>query len=89
MAEPLLNYYSVEHLVFGIGIAIIIGVLAKSKYRTYLISLFIVSLWELFEFREMPEYWINNIGNNLMDIVVGMAGVLLVAGVMRLFHKRI
>jgi hypothetical protein len=77
MVEPLINHWTVDHFLFGLGISIIISFLIKRKYSTSLITLFILVLWELFEYREKSSYWIINYQNNIMDVIVGFVAAII------------
>jgi hypothetical protein len=88
MVEPLINYFTLEHLLFGIGTAIIISILSRRNDRVFLISFYIILLWELFEFRQWPHYWIDNYLNEIMDIIVGGVGIFLGFRIVKKFQKR-
>jgi len=77
MAEALVNYFTLEHALFGTGTAIIISLLLRAKYSRVTIPVFIILLWELFEFRGQDFYWTHNIGNQVVDVFVGVLGVFL------------
>jgi hypothetical protein len=77
MTEALVNHWTLDHFLFGIGTSAIIYFLLRFKYRVYTVSFAIILLWEAFEFRASSSYWIRNYGNNLVDIVVGIVGVFL------------
>ena len=80
MVEPIINNWTIEHLLFGLGTAIVITLLNRSKHRVVVISCFIIVLWELFEYRNSPSYWLTNYVNNLADIAVGVAGIIIIHG---------
>ena len=75
MAEPLFNYWTIEHILFGFSSALIIGYLLRLKRSDVTIPLYIILLWELFEFKNQRHYWVNNIGNQIVDIIVGIIGI--------------
>jgi hypothetical protein len=75
--EPLINSWTYQHFLFGLGVSIVIAGLMRLKYRISTISLSILVLWELFEFRDHTTYWLTNYANNLFDILVGFVGVLI------------
>ena len=77
MVEALVNYWTLEHIFFGLGAAVYVSLLLRAKYSSATIPVSIILLWELFEFREHTFYWTHNIGNQLVDIVVGVLGILL------------
>ena len=77
MVESLVNYYTIEHFIFGLGIAAIITILNRTKHKVFSVSFFIVILWELFELKEYTNYWITNYLNNIMDIFIGLVGIII------------
>ena len=77
MVEPLINHWTVDHFLFGLVLAIIISFLIRIKYSKSLITLFILILWELFEYREGSRYWIVNYQNNIMDVIVGFLAAII------------
>lgn len=77
MVEALVNYWTLQHFFFGIGTSILIVLLLRVKYRIITISLSIISLWEVFQYREYPIQWLHNYGNNVVDIIVGLIGIFL------------
>jgi hypothetical protein len=77
MVEALVNHWTIDHFFFGLGIALIISFLLKRKYPAESISLFILVLWELFEYREYSYYWSINYQNNIMDVIVGFIAVII------------
>ena len=77
MVEALINHWTVDHFLFGLGLAIIISFLIRLKYSTSLITLFILVLWELFEYREGSRYLIINYQNNVMDVIVGYVAAII------------
>jgi hypothetical protein len=75
MVESIINHWTVYHFLFGLGTAFIISYIIKTRNPISSISLFILILWEIFEFRKNPHYWTINYLNNIMDIVVGLIAV--------------
>ena len=88
MVGPIIDHWTVDHFLFGIGITCIIWFLSKCRYRVSGISLFIVLLWELFEFREYGIKWVIDYGNNIVDVIVGFIGIVLTINVMERFSKK-
>jgi len=76
MVEPLINHWTIDHFFFGLFITFIISFLSRSKYPISSISLLILVLWEMFEYREWPHFWVINYRNNIMDVVVGFFAVI-------------
>ena len=87
MVETLINLYTIEHLIFGLGTALIISFLSRSRHRVPLVSMAIVVLWEIFEYRNSSSYWMSNIGNNLMDIFVGLVGIIIMLIIINIAKK--
>ena len=75
MVEALVNYLSAQHLFFGFGTGIIISILLRLKFSNFTIPVFIIILWEFFEYRTLTYYWINNIGNQIADVIIGILGI--------------
>ena len=91
MVEALINYYSIEHFFFGLGIAIIISILMRKRHPILNISLFILILWEIFEFtrgQRATTYWITNYQNNIMDVIVGFIAAIIGWKVFNLVFKK-
>ena len=78
MVESLINYWTTHHFFFGLGVSIVIVLLLNRKHPNYTITLFILVLWEMFEYREFRSYWIINYLNNIMDVIVGFIAVIIV-----------
>jgi hypothetical protein len=74
---PLVNYWTIEHFVFGFGTSIIVAWLLRYKHRTITIPLIIILLWEVLEFRQNSANWIYHIGNNIVDVLIGLLGIFL------------
>ncbi len=75
--QPIIDHWTIDHIFFGFITTFIIIILNRSKYRTYLIPFFILILWEIFEFREWPLAWLNDIFNNIMDLFAGLVGIII------------
>lgn len=88
IVEPIINSWTIDHLLFGLGTAIVITLFNRSRHRVILISSFIILLWELFEYRNSPSYWLRNYVNNLADIVVGVTGITMVHGLNYLYKLK-
>lgn len=88
LVEPIINNWTIHHLLFGLGTALVISLFSLSRHRVFLISSFIILLWELFEYRNSPTYWLSNYANNLTDIVVGIAGVIIIRGLIHFYKYR-
>ena len=88
LVEPIINNWTIDHLLFGLITASIITLFSLNRHKVFLISSFIILLWELFEYRNSPTYWLSNYANNLGDIVVGMAGIIIIRGLIHLYESR-
>ena len=88
MVESLINYWTVEHFLFGIATGIIVLIISRSKYRVPVMSFFIFVLYEMFELKQWPNYWIENYLNNLMDIIAGSVGAAIVILLWNRFTKK-
>ena len=77
MADFLINQYTIEHLLFGIGAGIFFLIISKLKFRVSLMSLSVIILWEIFEYRQSPRMWMLDYLDNLIDILVGFTGILI------------
>ena len=73
--ESVLNVWSVVHLVFGVVVIFIVLTIEKMRNRVFVMALFVLVLWELFELQENPSYFMRNIGNNILDLLIGLIGV--------------
>ncbi len=83
MGFPLIDHYTFQHFLFGVGVSLISVILLRYKYREFTVSLFVLILWELFEYRNDARFWIHSYANNLVDVVVGFIGILLGVFVIR------
>ena len=91
MVEALINYYSIEHFIFGFGTAVIISMLLRKRHPTLTISICILILWEIFEFtrgQRAINYWITNYQNNIMDVIVGFVAVVIGWRAFNLVYKK-
>ena len=77
MVEAIINHWTIAHFFFGLGIVVIISFFVNRRYPVFTLSLFILILWEMFEFKQRPPYWIRNYQNNIMDVIVGYIAVLI------------
>ena len=87
MAEAIINDWTVIHFVFGLAVALIVSILMRTRYPVSSVSLFVLVLWEMFEFRETPIHWKVNYLNNIADVVVGYLAIILVVKTMNLGDK--
>jgi len=89
MAEPLINFWTLDHFFFGLGVALITSFLLKRKHPISLNSFFILVLWEMFEFREAPKYWLINYKNNIVDVIIGFIAVVIGVRIYELITRSI
>ena len=87
MAEAIINYWTAAHFVFGLAVAITVSYLMKTRYPVSSISLFVLVLWEIFEYRQAPIHWKINILNNIADVLVGYVAILIGVKVNDLLNK--
>ena len=87
MAEAIINYFTIEHFFFGLGVVMIISFLFNRKQPVPTISFFIIVLWELFEIREHPIYWRYNYMNNIMDLIVGLLAIFIGERIWKKLYK--
>ena len=77
MVEAIINSWTIHHFFFGLGISLIISYLATKRHGVFTISFFILVLWEMFELKEKPSYWLINYQNNIMDVIIGVIAVVI------------
>jgi hypothetical protein len=77
MVEAIINHWTFYHFLFGLGTFLIVNYLLRHRNPQISISLFILVLWEVFEFRNHSYYWVVNYQNNIMDVIVGFVAVFL------------
>ena len=77
MAEAIINSWTAAHFVFGLAVALIVSHLMKTRYPVSSISLFVLALWEMFEYRQTPIHWKINYLNNVADVIVGYMAVII------------
>ena len=66
-----------EHFVFGFGTSLIVSWLLRFNHKSFSIPLIVILLWEVLEFRQDSAIWIHTIGNNIVDILIGLLGIFL------------
>ena len=88
MAEAIINDWTVLHFVFGLAVALIVWILTRTRHPVSYLSLFVLVLWEMFEFRQAPIHWRVNILNNIADVVVGYVAIVFVVKAMNLGDKK-
>ena len=88
MAEAIINSWTAAHFVFGLAVALIVSYLMKTRYPVSSISLFVLALWEMFEYRQTPIHWKINYLNNIADVIVGYVAIMIGVKAIELVNKR-
>ena len=88
MAEAIINYWTAAHFVFGLAVAMIVSYLMKTRYPVSSVSLFVLVLWEMFEYRQTPIHWKINYLNNIADVIVGYVAIIIAVKANELIKKR-
>lgn len=74
--EPLFDLWSIIHFGGFLGSYLFFKPLCKHEKYLIIALIMLIALIEIWEYPQDTHYWITSIGNNVVDIVVGIAGLI-------------
>ncbi len=96
--EPSWNCFSLSHIFIGLSLFFLLTFLVYSRqifkteililnFGELVLTLFVLTLWELCEFVNDPVIWRINICNNIWDIIFGLVGAFLGICILVIFNQ--